>query len=248
MTELGITITELVEDGQPPSVRCEFVDAVGRSHALVEKLAIVSAADSLPVLPGSAGVACLVVDVRAEQGGRRVVRVDLGSPYGCETVAGETVVAVFDDQLRASDEVWIAVDGARVPAAMVGTNEGLNYGQLDGLETAAYQAALPLACLDWFGPAFVELVEELREDDRQYAVDDPSEFAAIGYPRTLREAAQHPELLAKALATYADRDLLGHHFPFVEATAKFVINSTESVWVIADQVVIRGRCWVRPRG
>jgi hypothetical protein len=142
------------------------------------------------------------------------------------------------------DEVRIAIDGQRVPAAIVGTNDGLNYGRFFQHEPVAYEAVLPIACLGWYAPEFAALVDEMREDDK--LDEQPSALAQMGYCRTLAEAAEHPDhpdLLAEVVRVFCDRELLAHHFPFDEASSQFVINSTDAISVVARSIVIRGRCW-----
>lgn len=242
MTQLRGEVTELVADGLPPIVRFVVVDAAGRRHEIVEKLAILSTAEQLPA--ADASIACLVRAVTLDPSGRRIVTVDIACPWSCETVEGRTILDVPEPQLLASDEPWIAVDGRRVPAATVGTNDGLNYGRFFDHPTVEYQAVLPIACLDGYAAEFAALVDELREDDQ--LDDQPSPFARLGYVRTLAEAAEHPAELADALHGYCDRELLGHHFPFAAATSELIINSTDAIFVVAGQIVICGRCWRRP--
>jgi hypothetical protein len=237
MTHLLVSNVELVEDGAPPIVRCEVLDALGRRHEFVEKLAIISVVESLPA--PDASILCSVVDVTRDAAGRRVVTVDTGCPWGCETVEGATTLVVFEDQLRASDHVWISLAGRLVSAMQLGTNEGLNYGRhVD--DQLPYQAVLPLGHLEWIAPEFAQLAEELLADDERFG--DPSPFAQISRQTLTDAAASQPDALAEAMQIYCDRTLLGHHFPFDPTRSQFVINSTDQVFVVAGQVVIRGRC------
>lgn len=239
MTLLAVAITELIASDQPSIVRCRVIDTSGRAHEIIEKLPIVSVSDVLPV--DDASLACRVTGVRLDGQGRRVVTVDIACPWGCETVEGLTSLEIFEHQLASSDEPWVAIGGALVPAAIVGTNDGLNYGRFFGQEAVEYQAVLPIACLDWYAQEFAALVDEMREDD--LLDDQPSPFAEIGYRRTLAEAAEYPLALAEAVETFCDRALLGRYFSFDEVRSKWVINSTDAVWVVAGQIVIVGRCW-----
>ena len=239
MTQLSVEITGLVEDGQPPIVRCCVLDAAGKRHQLVEKLAIVSRSDSLPTADSS--IACMIIDAKLDEAGRRIVTVDIACPWGCETVEGLTTLEVLEHQLIPSEEVWIAVDGRPVSAAIVGTNDGLNYGRFFDHAPIDYQAVLPIACLDWYAPEFAALADEMRKDDEHD--DDPSSFAQIGWCRTLPEAAEHPSVLADIVETFCDRPLLEHHFPFEQSRSQYVINATDAVFVLAGQIIIRGRCW-----
>ncbi|HVH98829.1 MAG TPA: hypothetical protein VM869_08965, partial [Enhygromyxa sp.] len=143
--------------------------------------------------------------------------------------------------LLPSEDVWLAIDGRRVPAAIVGTNDGLNYGRFFDHPTHEYQAVLPLACLDWYAPEFAVLADDMRKEDEHD--DDPTSFAQIGWCRTLAEAAEHPLALADIVEVFCDRPLLEHHFPFEQSTSQYVINSTDAVFVVAGQIIIRGRCW-----
>lgn len=243
MTYLRVSSVELVEDGQPPIVRCFVLDAGGVRHEFVDKLPIVSKAATLPA--HDAAIACAVVAVARDAVGRRLVTVDTSCPWGLETVQGLTTLSVLEQQLAPSDEVWISLNGARTPAARFGTNDGLNYGRHvdNGL---CYQAVLPLARLAWYAPAFAQLVDEMREDDERHG--DPTPLADCQYRRTLAEAAAFPDALAAALGIFSHRELLAHHLPFHEATSEYVINSTDAILVVAEQILIRGRCWHRRRG
>lgn len=240
MTLLLVSSVELVEDGAPPIVRCVVIDASGRPHAFVEKLAILSVADSLPA--PDASIACSILGVTLDARNRRVVTIDVGCPWGCETIEGLTTLAVLEDQLRPSDEVWISLAGSVVAAEQIGTNDGLNYGRVVD-DQLPYQAVLPLHRLDWYEPGFAQLAEDLIDDDERFG--DPSPFTQIGRQSLIDAAASHPEALAEAVHDYCDRTLLSHHFPFDPTRTRFVINSTDQVFVVAGQVVIRGRCWRR---
>ena len=237
MVLLRVSGLELVEDGNPPIVRCSVVDVAGRVHAFVDKLPIFAGDDWL-----DAGIGCSFVDVRRDEQGRRVVTVDCACPWGLESSEGVSVLEVFEEQLGTGDEAWIRLNGVRMPAARFGTNDGLNYGRQvdDGL---VYQAELPIEGLGWFASSFAAMVDELRDDDERFG--DPTAFAGCEYRRSLAEAALFPEALAEGIAGYCHIELLAHHFPFAADACEFVINSTDAVFVVADQIIIRGRCWSR---
>jgi hypothetical protein len=242
MTELLVSRIELIEDGSPPIVRCEVVDAEGRTHAFVDKLAIFSRADTLPA--PDAAIACAVIDVTRDPAGRRIVTVDTACPWGCTSEgAALSRIGVLEQQLVASEEVWISLAGARVPAERFGCNSGLGYGRRVD-DALVYHAVLPIARLDWYAPAFARLVDDLRDDDERFG--DPTPFAGCEYRRTLIEAAAFPDPLAEGIAGFCHRELLEHHFPFDAGRSDLVINSTDAVFVVAGQVIIRGRCFRRP--
>ena len=243
MTRLRPASVELVRDGQPPIIRCVVFDALGVRHGIVDKLPIFSVADTMPAT--DATIDCTVLAAKLDADGHRIFTIDISCPHRLETEDTRTILEVFDHQLAPSSDVWISLAGARVPIARIGTNDGLNYGRyLD--DALVYQAVLPLARLDWYAPEFAQLVDELREDDERYG--DASRFAAFEYRRTLAEAAAFPDALADAIRGFCDRELLAHHFAFDENTNEIVINSTDAVFVVAEQIVIRGRCFGRRRG
>jgi hypothetical protein len=97
MMQLLVSNLSLVEDGCPPVVRCSVLDADGRNHEFVEKLAVLSTSPCLPA--PDASIDCFVLDTRRDDAGRRVVVVDVGRPWGCETVDGLTTLTVAEDQL-----------------------------------------------------------------------------------------------------------------------------------------------------
>lgn len=235
MTQLAITTTELVEDGASPIVRCRVTDTAGHHHELIEKLAILSRPTN------DATIACLILATTLDQQNRQRVTVDISCPWACQTTEGLTTLEVFDHQLLPSEAPWIAIANRPVPATLVGTNDGLGYGKFHRHPPIPYQAILPIACLDWFAPKFAALADEMRDDDQHD--DDPSPFAQIDWPRTLPDAANHPSALAEIVEIFCDRQLLAHHFPFNQQRTHYVINSTDAVHVLADQIIIRGRCF-----
>ena len=243
--ELKVEITELVEDGQVPWVRCRLRDAKGRHHHFDEKLPVVSSfAGPVPPLPIEGRIACTIVSTSLDAEGRQVVKVDTSAPWGCETSEGLTLLDVFDDQLEPGSELELRIAGRLVAPGLVGTNDGLNYGRFFARQPLAYEAQIPIAELDAYAEQFAALVDEMEVDDRLDPPDEPpSELAQMGYPRTLAAAAEHPRRLAAVVKCFSHRELLGLCFPFEQLRSRYVINATDEVFVVAGLIVIRGRCW-----
>ena len=136
------------------------------------------------------------------------------------------------------------LDGAPVDRAILGTNDGLNYGRFDapGLEVRRYELlASAEEVIAAFSSAFTVLVEEMRVDDLRD--DEPSALMRMGYP-TLREAFRWPRELCEVIDIFLDVEILSFFAPFT-AESQLVINSTDEVRIDDLGLHIVGRCFRR---
>src|SRR5689334_4389619 len=112
-------------------------------------------------------------------------------------------------RVRATLRVSMAaffVDGATIEPALLGTNDGLNYGRFDapGLEVHAYEVRVGIEeVLAAKSADFDKLVEEMRTDD--LLDDEPSALMRMGYP-TMRDAFAHPDDLREVIRIFMDRE------------------------------------------
>jgi hypothetical protein len=96
---LKTKILSLIEGGYPGWILCSFQDAEGITHFFEEKIPVVGADDAGPDSsdPQDFQVPCEIL--REEN---NIVTIDLSRPYGIEARDGQTVFAVFSDQLSDS--------------------------------------------------------------------------------------------------------------------------------------------------
>ena len=138
----------------------------------------------------------------------------------------------------------LTVDNADADISLVTYNDGLNYGRFDApdLEVYPYSAFFPRA-------EFVRLLAdiydkcnvELKRDDE--ITGEVSELAAAGWP-SLADLLSRSDLAVETIETFFDRDTF-HAFGLYQSNADLVINSTDSVHLDADNVIISGRCFRR---
>ena len=94
-------ITKCIYDDRYPSfVECEFVDAVGVLHQFQDKDVIFTAEtlDRDSNYPQDGYVDCEIIGKRCENG-RNVVKVDTERPWGIESMTGETIFEVLEEQI-----------------------------------------------------------------------------------------------------------------------------------------------------
>jgi len=103
MRKLAIEIARFVDDDFPGWVECQFADADGRQHTLVDKVPIFSVepldADTRYPLPGFAR--CEVLEQWRDAGGRELARISTASPDGIESADGLAEFVVLSSQLDA---------------------------------------------------------------------------------------------------------------------------------------------------
>ncbi|WP_276371744.1 hypothetical protein [Chryseolinea sp. H1M3-3] len=93
MIGIKVTITKYISDEpQPGMVEGKFKDAWANEFIMVAKTAILSS-ESLghdSKYPRDGFIACEIVEKWTDEKGRRLVRIDLDSPWGVETIDGLT--------------------------------------------------------------------------------------------------------------------------------------------------------------
>jgi hypothetical protein len=102
MCNLAVQIMRFLGyDPQPGIVACEFADAEGRVHTLIDKVPIFSTetidADSIYPLPGHAS--CEVLERWRDVRGCELVRVSTARPWGIESTEGLSEFVVLSTQL-----------------------------------------------------------------------------------------------------------------------------------------------------
>lgn len=98
---LKVKIVRYVDDCQPGIVECEFQDAQGRSHKVIDKVPIftdelLSAQSTYPA-PGA--IACEILDQWRDTRGRDLVRISIARPWGDESTEGLSEFIVVASQL-----------------------------------------------------------------------------------------------------------------------------------------------------
>jgi hypothetical protein len=104
MEFLVVQIVRFVDPHQPGFVACEFVDANGKSHTVIDKVPVLSRErlDESTKYPKPGMVGCEVVARWRDQNGRNLARVTTGKPWGIESTAGATEFEVLATQLEST--------------------------------------------------------------------------------------------------------------------------------------------------
>jgi hypothetical protein len=101
MSALAVQIVRFVDAHQPGFVACEFVDAEGRRHALIDKVPIFTSEylDSSSTYPQAGAVPCVVLDRWRDNRGRDLVRITTARPAIIESTEGLSEFVVLSAQV-----------------------------------------------------------------------------------------------------------------------------------------------------
>jgi len=104
IVDLAVQIVRFVNDHQPGVVECEFTDATGRRHIIIDKVPIFTCeildAGSKYPRPGKAR--CMVLNRSRDARGRELVSISSAHPDGIESNQGLSQFIVVNDQVSAS--------------------------------------------------------------------------------------------------------------------------------------------------
>jgi hypothetical protein len=107
LLELAVQIVRVVNDSFPGWVECEFFDADGHRHHLIDKWPIFTTevldADSKYPRPGTAR--CKLLRRWRDPQGRDVVTITTALPFSIESVDGQTEFSVLRSQVMAVSDV-----------------------------------------------------------------------------------------------------------------------------------------------
>ena len=94
--DLAVTILRFVDEHQPGSVECQFADAEGRIHKVVEKIPVVTSADLWrdSAYPQPGIIRCEVLEQWSDAEGKGLVRITTDRPWGVESTEGLTEFVV----------------------------------------------------------------------------------------------------------------------------------------------------------
>jgi len=101
---LQVSIVRFVDEHQPGFVECEFTDATGTVHTLVDKVPIFSLNDLWgdSVYPQPGLIRCEVLEQSQDLRGHRLARVTIAKPDGLESSRGLFEFVVLESQLSGS--------------------------------------------------------------------------------------------------------------------------------------------------
>jgi hypothetical protein len=134
----------------------------------------------------------------------------------------------------------ILLDNIVVAPNLFCVNDGQNYGEFFNHKTKEYQVQIHKA-------AFIALIEiEYNQTRNEIKIDDAFENENSDFTNTnycsLRELHNYPKDFLEIMKTYLHIDLLKKIFPSNEKN-KYVINSTDSIILKDNLVLIKGRVW-----
>ena len=100
MSNLLVRVARLLQDGQPPIVESDFLDAAGCSHTIVDKEPIFFIENSVSrSFPQVGFVRCEVVERWQDSQGRQLARITTSRPDHVESTDGLTEFVVTADSL-----------------------------------------------------------------------------------------------------------------------------------------------------
>jgi hypothetical protein len=99
--QLAVQIVRFVDDAQPGWVACEFADAEGRRHELVDKVPIFSDVmlNETSTYPQPGGARCTILGRWSDVNSRELVRVSTVNPDGIASTEGLAEFVVLFSQV-----------------------------------------------------------------------------------------------------------------------------------------------------
>lgn len=100
LNQLAVRIVRFVDGAQPGFVACEFEDADGRLHTLIDKVPIFSSLmlDATSLYPQDGRACCNVLNRWRDLGARELARVTT-EPYGIESTERLSEFVVLSSQV-----------------------------------------------------------------------------------------------------------------------------------------------------
>jgi hypothetical protein len=101
MHQLAVSIVRFTDDNFPGWVACEFTDAEGRLHTIIDKVPVLSLEDldATSEYPRPGAARCEVLDHWRDALGHELVRISLARPDGIETTVGLAEFVVLATQI-----------------------------------------------------------------------------------------------------------------------------------------------------
>lgn len=102
MESLAVQIVKFVDDTQPGVLACEFSDASGRRHTLIDKIPIFTLENLGPSskYPQDGLVRCELLSRWRDHDGRELLRITIARPDDVESTDGLSEFVVFSSQVR----------------------------------------------------------------------------------------------------------------------------------------------------
>ena len=99
---ITVQITRFVDDRFPGWVECEFADAEGHRHHLIDKVPVFTTEllDATSTYPREGVVRCQILEVAKDSTSRELVRVTTARPDTVESTEGFSEFVVFAAQLQ----------------------------------------------------------------------------------------------------------------------------------------------------
>lgn len=101
LAALAVQIVRLVDDHQPGIVECEFNDADGRRHTLIDKAPIFSTEllDAHSKYPQPGMARCTVLRVWNDPVGRELITISTAAPFSIESIEGQSQFVVLQSKV-----------------------------------------------------------------------------------------------------------------------------------------------------
>lgn len=132
----------------------------------------------------------------------------------------------------------VYLNNVEVDKESLSVNSGLNYGRFFDANTKEYEIRLSTSeIINLIENEYNAVRDEIKVDDHLY--NDQSDFSNINYC-SLAELLNHESDFESIMKAYLDRNLFAKLFTET-LNNKFVINSTESIRINKNEILIKGK-------
>ncbi|UAB71459.1 hypothetical protein INR79_06085 [Vibrio sp. SCSIO 43132] len=137
----------------------------------------------------------------------------------------------------------ITIDSIETLSRDITYNDGLNFGRFVSKEVQVYPYEYVISKFDFIdlmSGSYEKCVDEIMQDDLNY--NEVSVFGKMNYS-AIDDAFKYPRELAEVIETFFVRELFSKTLDY-SSNKKFVLNSTESIEVDIEKIIISGRCFL----
>ncbi len=149
------------------------------------------------------------------------------------------VIDVLQNENKKMEKMQILLNGIATDKSLFCINDGLNYGRFPANNKKKYEVQLPKS-------EFIRLMEseynEVRDDIKKDDIEsnDTSEFTNTNYC-SLQKLMDYEEDFKNVMQGYLDITFFTKLFTTSTKHCKFVINSTDDIFVKNDMLIVQGR-------
>lgn len=132
----------------------------------------------------------------------------------------------------------VLLNGIEINKELLTVNDGLNYGRFFDKNTEEYEIQLTdFEVIAFIKKEYIETRDAIKVDDEMY--EDRSDFTHTKYC-SLEELLKYEADFESIMKTYFHRTLFKKIF-HESPKNRYVINSTDSIKIIKDRIVFKGK-------